>query len=204
MSDRNNMVIASKTATGSSSSSSRMSTKTFSGLGNLVKLLPTGTVFLFQFLIPVVTNSGHCTTLHKYLTGAFLVVCAFNCAFASFTDSYTGSDGERHYALVTAKGLWPSPASESVNLSAYKLRFGDFVHAFFSLVVFAVLGLLDTNTVRCFYPAFESAEKILMQVVPPVIGAVASTVFVMFPNNRHGIGYPTSSDSNDTQHKSQT
>ncbi|RDX75022.1 Protein DMP2, partial [Mucuna pruriens] len=191
-------------ATTSKSGARNMSGKTFSGVGNLIKLLPTGTVFLFQFLNPVVTNGGHCTAFNKYLTGIFLGICGFNCAFASFTDSYTGSDGERHYAVVTAKGLWPSPASESVNLSAYKLRFGDFVHALFSLLVFAVLALLDTDTVRCFYPEFESAEKILMQVVPPVIGAVASAVFVIFPNNRHGIGYPTSSDSNDTSTKSQT
>lgn len=182
----------------STASSSSLSGKTFSGLGNLIKLLPTGTVFMFQFLIPLVTNSGHCNTLNKYLSGALLVVCAFNCAFSSFTDSYTGTDGQRHYGVVTTKGLWPSPASENVDLSKYKLRVGDFVHALSSLIVFAVLGLLDTNTVHCFYPGFESAEKVLLQVLPPVIGAVASAVFVVFPNNRHGIGYPTSSDPNDT------
>ncbi|KAL2318659.1 hypothetical protein Fmac_032535 [Flemingia macrophylla] len=113
-----------------------------------IKLLPTGTVFLFQFLIPIVTNTGHCNTFNKYLTAALLVICGFNCAFASFTDSYTGSDGQWHYGVVTGKGLWPSPASDGLDLSAYRLRLGDFVHAFFSLLVFAVLGLLDTNTVR--------------------------------------------------------
>lgn len=181
-----------------------MYNKTLSGVGNLIKLLPTGTVFLLQFLNPVVTNTGHCNTLNKYLSGALLVVCGFSCAFSSFTDSYTGTDGQRHYAIVTNKGLWPSPASDNLNLSAYKLRFGDFVHALVSLVVFAVLGLLDTNTVQCFYPGFESGEKVLMQVLPPVIGAGASAVFMVFPSNRHGIGYPTSSDSNDTSQKSES
>lgn len=195
-----------------SSSSSKTSTenatsmynKTLSGFGNLIKLLPTGTVFLFQFLNPVVTNTGHCNTLNKYLSGALLVVCGFSCAFSSFTDSYTGTDGQRHYAVVTNKGLWPSPASDNLDLSAYKLRSGDFVHALVSLVVFAVLGLLDTNTVQCFYPEFELGEKLLMQVLPPVIGAGASAVFMVFPSNRHGIGYPTSSDSNDTSRKSES
>ncbi|KAJ1428817.1 Protein DMP [Sesbania bispinosa] len=142
--------------------------QTFSGIGNLVKLL-------------------------------LQALCSFSNSSALF---YTGSDGQRHYGIVTAKGLWPSPASESVDLSAYKLRFGDFVHALLSLTVFAVLGLLDTNIVQCFYPGFESSEKVLMQVIPPVIGAVASAVFVMFPSNRHGIGYPTSSDPNVTTQKS--
>lgn len=76
------------------------------------------------------------------------------------------------------------------------------MHAFLSLIVFAVLGLLDTNIVLCFYPEFESSEKILMQVLPPVIGVVSSTVFMIFPSNRHGIGYPISSDANDTSQKS--
>lgn len=182
--------------------SGNMAGKTFSGVGNLVKLLPTGTVFLFQFLSPVLTNSGHCNTINKYLSGILLAACGFSCAFSSFTDSYTGSDGQSHYGVVTAKGLWPSPASESVDLSAYKLRFGDFVHAFFSVVVFAVLGLLDTNIVQCFYPEFESSQKILMQVLPPVMGVVSGTVFMIFPSNRHGIGYPTSSDDNETSQKS--
>jgi hypothetical protein len=186
----------------SKTSTSTMSGKAFSGVGNLVKLLPTGTVFLFQFLSPVLTNSGHCNTVNKYLSGILLVVCGFNCAFTSFTDSYIGSDGQTHYGIVTTKGLWPSSASDSVDLSSYKLRFGDFVHASLSVIVFAVLGLLDSNIVSCFYPEFESSEKILMQVLPPIIGVVSGTVFMIFPSYRHGIGYPSSSDTNNTSEKS--
>lgn len=166
--------------------------KTATGLGNLIRLLPTGTVFVFQFLNPVLTNNGHCTTLNKYLTAALIILCAFSCAFSCFTDSYRGTDGIIHYGIATARGLWPSPASGSVDLSRYKLRIGDFVHAFFSVLVFAVLSLLDTNTVECFYPGFEIAERTLMMVLPPVMGAVAGTIFMAFPNNRHGIGYPSS------------
>ncbi|XP_054788012.1 protein DMP2-like [Prosopis cineraria] len=185
------------TATTSSSSNNSISGKAFNGLGNLIRLLPTGTVFVFQFLNPVVTNDGRCgAVLNKYLAGALLIICAFNCVFASFTDSYTGSDGARHYGIVTTKGIWPSPASVDVDLKAYRLRFGDFVHALLSLLVFAVLGLLDNNTVQCFYPKFETQQKVLLQVLPPAIGALSGVVFMMFPNNRHGIGYPASSDDN--------
>lgn len=81
-----------------------------------------------------------------------------------------------------------------MDLSKYKLRVGDFVHAFFSVIVFSVVSLLDPNTVECFYPGFESEQKVLMMVLPPVIGAISSTVFMVFPNNRHGIGYPSSDD----------
>ncbi|KAF2311025.1 hypothetical protein GH714_019204 [Hevea brasiliensis] len=143
---------------------------TFTGFGNLIKLLPTGTVFVFQFLNPVLTNNGHCHTINKYLSGILI-------------------------------GLWTMAIykSGSVNLSSYKLQFGDFVHAFFSLIVFAVLSLLDTNTVECFYPSFESSEKTLLMMLPPVIGVISGSVFMLFPNKRHGIGYPPSSSDSSQQ-----
>uniref|UniRef100_A0A5B7CBM2 DUF679 domain membrane protein 2 n=1 Tax=Davidia involucrata TaxID=16924 RepID=A0A5B7CBM2_DAVIN len=169
--------------------------KTFTGVGNLIKLLPSGTVFLFQFLNPLLTNNGKCHTINKYLSGILIGVCGFSCCFSSFTDSYTGSDGNTHYGVATVKGLWPSKNSGSVDLSSYKLRFSDFVHALFSLVVFAVVALLDTNTVECLYPSFESSEKVLLMVLPPLIGAISSSVFVLFPNKRHGIGYPSTQSS---------
>ncbi|PRQ39000.1 hypothetical protein RchiOBHm_Chr4g0420251 [Rosa chinensis] len=188
-------------ASSSASSKSKKSTKSkgvkdiaLTGVGNLIKLLPTGTVFLFQFLNPVLTNNGQCNLpVNKILSAILIVVSAFSCCFASFTDSYTGSDGQTHYGIATTKGLWPSTSSGSVDLSAYKLRVGDFVHTFFSLIVFAVVSLLDSNTVSCFYPAFESSGRILLMVLPPVIGTISGTVFVVFPNKRHGIGYPSSS-----------
>ncbi|XP_054804524.1 protein DMP2-like [Prosopis cineraria] len=161
----------------------------FSGLSSLISLLPTGTVFLFQFLNPVATNSGVCQPFHKYLSAAFLTVCSFNCCFATFTDSYTGSDGRRHYGVATTKGLWPAPSSESMDLSAYRLRVRDFVHALLSLGVFGVLGFLDKNTVNCLYPEMDAYNDILLKALPPIMGLVSGTFFSIFPWKRHGIGY---------------
>ncbi|MQL94666.1 hypothetical protein Taro_027327 [Colocasia esculenta] len=171
--------------------------KTLQGVGNLIKLLPSGTVFLFQFLNPLLTNNGHCNTLNKALSGILLVLCGFSCSFSCFTDSYSGADGKVYYGIVTAKGLLPfwDPNAASTDFSKYKLRLGDFVHAALSLVVFAVVSLLDSNTVSCYYPTFEKNEKVLLMVLPPVIGAVASATFLVFPNTRHGIGYPATKDT---------
>ncbi|XP_042496208.1 protein DMP2-like [Macadamia integrifolia] len=168
---------------------SGLTSMAFRGVGNLIKLLPTGTVFLFQFLSPILTKNGHCDTINKYLTSVLLGVCGFSCFFSSFTDSNMGSDGLVHYGIVTIHGLW---SSSSTDASSYKLRVGDFVHGLMSLIVLAVVALLDPNTMKCYYPSFESTQKKLVMVLPPVVGAVASTVFVLFPSNRHGIGYPSS------------
>ncbi|XP_073128775.1 protein DMP2-like [Henckelia pumila] len=177
------------------SSTKSITQVTLTGFGNLIKLLPTATVFMFQFLNPVLTNNGHCHTINKYLSSILIAVCGFSCCFASFTDSYTDNQGELHYGIATRTGLWPSSSSSSLDLSSYKLRFGDFVHAFFSLIVFAVVALLDPNSVECFYPSFESTQKVLLMVLPPIIGVVSGSLFVVFPNKRHGIGYPSSQSS---------
>ena len=102
--------------------------------------------------------------------------------------------------IATFKGIWPTTSSGSANTSSYKIRPGDFVHAMFSLIVFGVVSLLDSNTVDCFYPSFESNQKAIFMALPPAIGAISSAVFVLFPNTRHGIGYPPSSSqsSNDS------
>ncbi|PIM97073.1 hypothetical protein CDL12_19451 [Handroanthus impetiginosus] len=178
----------------SKTSTQTITQATLTGVGNLIKLLPTGTVFMFQFLTPLLTNNGHCHTINKYLSTILIVICSFSCCFASFTDSYIDSQGMIHYGIATAKGLWPC-SSSTHDMSSYKLRIGDFVHAFFSLIVFLVVALLDPNLVQCFYPSFESTQRVLMMSLPPVIGAISGVVFVLFPNNRHGIGYPSSKSS---------
>ena len=96
------------------------------------------------------------------------------------------------------------PTSDKIDMSKYKLRTGDFAHALLSLVVFSVLSLLDANSVRCLYPGFKDTDKILLQVLPPVIGIVAGGVFMLFPNDRYGIGYPFSSCDHDDDNSNAT
>lgn len=172
--------------------------RTFAYAGNLVKLLPTGTVFVYQFLAPLLTNYGNCTPLHKYLTAALLFLCAFACCFSCFTDCYTGADGRHHYGLATAKGLWvflPEP-QELGDLSVYRLRVGDFVHAGLALVVCVVVAVMDHNTPRCYYPSFQREDWPVLMYLPTGVGAMASFVFMVFPNKRNGIGYPPSRRQN--------
>ncbi|XP_020244045.1 uncharacterized protein LOC109822280 [Asparagus officinalis] len=185
-----------------SSTPKTLGDKSFKGVANLIKLLPSGTVFIFQFLSPLLTNKGQCTTLNKYLTGALLVLCASSCCFSSFTDSITGTDGRVYYGIVTVNGLrkfidsGSDSDSGSCFDSKYKLKFGDFVHGFLSLIVFAVVALLSSNIVTCFYPSFELDNTTAMVVLPAAVGGIVSFVFMVFPNTRHGIGYAASERSN--------
>ncbi|XP_015888369.2 protein DMP2 [Ziziphus jujuba] len=174
------------------------------GFGGLIKFLPTGTVFLFQFLNPAVTNYGKCSTANKCLEAILICFCGLSCFFSCFTDSYK-KDGKIYHGIVTKNGLWlSSPPSESLDdlkAAKYRLKVSDLVHAFFSLVVFAALSLLDSNTVRCLYPRLEStgSQKTLIGVLPPVLGVVSGAMCTMFPSDRHGIGYTPSSTTGSSE-----
>ncbi|KAF8668937.1 hypothetical protein HU200_052146 [Digitaria exilis] len=174
-----------------------MADVTFKGIGDVLKLLPTATVIVYEVLNPIVTNTGACHVGHKIATGILLGLCALS----TFTDSYVGADGKVKYGLVTPRGLLPFNDDDGSNaaaagggtrdLSRYKLRFADFVHATFAVAVFAGVSLLaDANTVTCFYPSLKEQQKIVVMALPPLVGAAAGVLFVVWPSTRHGIGYP--------------
>lgn len=173
-----------------------MADTTFGSIGDVLKLLPTSTVIVYEVLNPIVTNAGACGVGNRAATAVLLALCAASCAFSAFTDSYAGADGKPRYGLVTARGLLPFAAGggddgTGRDFSRYRLRLADFAHAAFSVVVFAAVALLaDANTVACFYPALRAQQKQLVMALPVVIGALASGFFVVFPSRRHGIGYP--------------
>ncbi|KAL5197582.1 hypothetical protein ABZP36_001094 [Zizania latifolia] len=173
-----------------------MADATFGSVGDVLKLLPTATVILYEVLTPIVTNAGDChLAANKVITPVLLVLCALFCALSQFTDSYVGADGKVRYGLVTPRGLVPFSGDDEDagvrDFSRYRLRFADFVHASFSATVFAAVALLaDTNTVSCFYPSLKGQQKNLVMALPVAVGALASVVFVVFPSTRHGIGYP--------------
>ena len=69
-----------------------MEDATFKSIGDVLKLLPTATVVVYQVLNPIVTNAGACHVGYKIATGILIGLCGFFCAFSTFTDSYVGAD----------------------------------------------------------------------------------------------------------------
>ncbi|KAE8076911.1 hypothetical protein FH972_015529 [Carpinus fangiana] len=174
-------------------------------LGDVIKLLPTGSVFLFQFFSPILSNHGQCHSYNKYLTAFLVGCCGLSCFFSTFTDSCVDVHDENkiYYGFVKPKGgLWTlpgterPPAPEQLKRVPEKIGFADFVHAILAVIVFGAVVLLDTNTVKCFYPpATESTQKTMLSVVPAVVGAVCSMLIPLYPGKRRGIGYRSTKKS---------
>ena len=125
--------------------------KTSMSIANLVKLFSTTTVLAFQILSPILTNRGHCCSVNKYLTDFLLGICRISCFLDSFTNSYRAEDETLYYEIVTRRRMWRinPEIRRTMDLSSYKLKFLDFVHAVLSVLVFASVALMDPNIVGC-------------------------------------------------------
>ena len=105
------------------------------------------------------------------------------------------SDGRVYHGLATFKGMWvydyPDPSGSGLpDLSKYKVRLIDWVHAVLSVLVFGSVALRDKNVLSCFYPKPGHETQEVLDIVPLGVGIICSFLFVVFPTSRQGIGYP--------------
>ncbi|KAE8688500.1 putative disease resistance protein NBS-LRR family protein [Hibiscus syriacus] len=183
---------------------------------NLANLLPTGTVFAFQAIIPSFSNSGRCELAHKYMTLGLIIVCSVSCFLSSFTDSFVGNDGKLYYGIATINGLWVfnDDVDDGLDLendekeaekifNKYKLTAIDFLHACCSLTLFLVIACSSFEVQRCFFPKPGPNGNALMTNLPLGVGILASGLFVLFPTKRRGIGYGDNPDHGDGKEEKQ-
>ncbi|XP_041026634.1 protein DMP4-like [Juglans microcarpa x Juglans regia] len=169
--------------------------QTFQSTAHLANLLPTGSVLAFQLLSPIFTNEGNCDSVSRFMTAALVTLCGVSCFLLCFTDSFKDKKGNVCYGFATFQGLWviDGTAKLSPELAAkYQLRFIDFMHAFMSILVFVAVALFDKSVVRCFFPMPSYTTQEILTRLPVGIGVICSMMFVVFPTERHGIGFPLS------------
>ncbi|OIV97126.1 hypothetical protein TanjilG_00155 [Lupinus angustifolius] len=175
----------------------RAISQTFKSTAHLANHLPTGTVLSFQLLSPIFTNQGHCDSVTKFMTIALVAICGASCFVLCFTDSFRDTKGNVCYGFATFRGLCVIDGSATLPHeldSKYRLRFIDFVHAVMSILVFAAIALFDQNVVGCFFPSPSNEMEEILTALPVGIGVLCSMLFVAFPTQRHGIGFPISTD----------
>ncbi|KAJ0640181.1 putative protein DMP [Helianthus annuus] len=171
--------------------------QTFQSTAHLANLLPTGSVLAFQVLSPIFANQGACDPMSRGMTAALVALCGLSCFLFSFTDSFKDGDGNVCYGLATIRGLYVIDGNISLApevAAKYRLRFIDFMHAFMSIMVFAAVTLFNQDVVNCFYPSPSDEIKELLTALPVGLGVVCSMLFVVFPTQRHGIGFPVTTN----------
>ncbi|CAL4956796.1 unnamed protein product [Urochloa decumbens] len=179
------------------SSSGTTTDKAMTSAANLAQLLPTGTVLAYKALSPSFTNHGACAASNRWLTAVLVAVLAAFSLFFSFTDSVVGRDRKLYYGVATPHGfnVFNFSGEEEERewalgeLRKLRLRPLDYVHAFFTAVVFLTLAFSDVGLQRCFFPkaGFNTSE--LLKNLPLGAAFLSSFVFMIFPTKRKGIGY---------------
>ncbi|KAF8676511.1 hypothetical protein HU200_046943 [Digitaria exilis] len=169
-----------------------------SSASDLLKLLPTGTVLAFQALAPSFSNHGTCHVANRYLVLSLIGACAASCVLLSFTDSLVGRDGKLYHGAATFGGFYPFnftgtreewEATFNKDLSRLRIRALDFVHAFFSALVFLAVALADASIQGCLFPDAGPDVRELLVNLPLGAGFLSSMVFMIFPTTRKSIGY---------------
>jgi hypothetical protein len=164
---------------------------------NLANLLPTGTVLVFQALIPSLTANGKCHIFNKYLVGFVIAFCAATCFLSSFTDSFEYEE-KLYYGFATCKGLCVLKYEDRTGeeekikkeLGKYKIEPRDFVHAFGSLFVFLIFAISSPDVLACFFPEADSENEYSIVIyLPLVAGVLSSFLFSVCPTERKGFGY---------------
>ncbi|KAF7081343.1 hypothetical protein CFC21_085296 [Triticum aestivum] len=171
------------------------------GIANLAQLLPTGTVLTYQALSPSFTNHGKCETSgsNQWLTAALVAVLAAVCIFFSFTDSVIGHhDGKLYYGVATTHGFNVFNFSDEDERREWsgldefrrlRLQTLDFVHGFFTAVVFLTVAFSDVGLQNCFFPDAGRNNQELLKNLPLGMAFLSSIVFIIFPTKRKGIGF---------------
>ncbi|KAF3340858.1 hypothetical protein FCM35_KLT09702 [Carex littledalei] len=122
---------------------------------HLANLLPTGTLLAFQLLTPVFTHNGSCDHVTYQLTRGLLALLACSCFLASLTDSWRSPhDSQVYYGFVTRGGMWLFNYPDDyppTDLSKYRLKFIDLIHAVLSVLVFGAVALRDKNAIGLLY-----------------------------------------------------
>uniref|UniRef100_A0ACD5XBQ3 Uncharacterized protein n=1 Tax=Avena sativa TaxID=4498 RepID=A0ACD5XBQ3_AVESA len=172
--------------------------KVMSSVANLAQLLPTGTVLAYQALSPSFTNHGKCETSNQWLTVALVIVLTASCLFFAFTDSVLGRDNKLYYGVATWGGFNVFNFSSEEEKEAFggdeefrrlRIRPLDFMHAFFTAVVFLAVAFSDVGLQNCFFPDAGRNTAELLKNLPLGMAFLSSFVFLIFPTKRKGIGY---------------
>ncbi|XP_059670346.1 protein DMP8-like [Cornus florida] len=165
--------------------------KTLSKTSMLANFLPTGTLLTFEMVIPSVYHNGSCTHVSTMMITFLLVLCCLSCFFFHFTDSFRGPDGKVYYGFVTPNGLAVFKPGLGVHVpkeERFMLSFRDFVHAIMSVMVFTAIAFSDHRVTNCVFPGHEKEMDEVMESFPLMVGIVCSSLFLVFPNTRYGIG----------------
>ncbi|RLN19624.1 uncharacterized protein C2845_PM02G43020 [Panicum miliaceum] len=174
--------------------------RVLSASANVLQLLPTGLVMVFQTLSPSLTNQGECHPSNWWLSLGLVLFLTFFCFFFSFTDSFF-YDGKLYYGMATPWRLFLFNLNLSHRerkqfanlhrdeLKELRLRWDDYLHAVVTAVVFVALAFSDIGIQNCFFPHAGFDAKQWLKNMPLVVAALSSLLLMLCQTRRNNIDF---------------
>jgi hypothetical protein len=169
--------------------------KVLTSSANLLQLLPTGSVLAFQTLSSAFTNQGSCYRSNWWLTVGLVTFLGSTCVFFPFTDSVRDCNDKVYKGVALPSRLHVFNLTESKQkelkdeFKKRRLKAVDFVHAFFTLVVFLTIAGSDVGLQNCFFPNADDGTRQLLKNLPLGMAVMSSFVFMIVPTTREGISF---------------
>jgi len=171
---------------------------------SLMQLLPTGPVLAFQTLAASFTNQGKCYRSKFWLTVWLVVFLGATCIFSSFTDCVQDLKTKKAHRGVALPGrlhiIGMSMTDQAAQfdrkeLKERRLKTVDWIHAFFTAVVFLTIAGSDVGLQNCFFPNANDDTKQLLKNLPLGMAVMSSFVFMVFPTTRNSMCFDDSDNS---------
>ncbi|PUZ36320.1 hypothetical protein GQ55_9G028800 [Panicum hallii var. hallii] len=171
-----------------------------SASANLLQLLPTGSVMVFQTLSPSLTNQGECHPSNWWLSLGLVLFLTFFCFFSSFTDSFF-YDRKLYYGMATPWRLFLFNLNLSHRerkqfanlhrdeLEELRLRWDDYLHAVVTAVVFVALAFSDIGIQNCFFPHAGFDAKQWLKNMPLVVATLSSLLLMLCQTRRNNVDF---------------
>jgi hypothetical protein len=174
--------------------------RVFTSSANLLQLLPTGPVLAFQTLAASFTNQGNCYNSNLSLTAGLVTFLTATCIFSAFTDCVPDRSGKVRKGVALPGRLHiiglsrkeQSVLFESRVLRQRRLKRLDWIHAFFSAVVFLTIAGSDVGLQNCFFPKADDNDRQLLKNLPLGVAVLSSFVFIIFPTTRKSVCFDDS------------
>jgi hypothetical protein len=174
--------------------------RVFTSSANLLQLVPTGPVLAFQTLAASFTNQGNCYKSILSLTVGLVTFLTATCIFSAFTDCVPDRSGKVRKGVALPGRLHiiglsrkeQSVLFESRVLRQRRLKRLDWIHAFFSAVVFLTIAGSDVGLQNCFFPKADDNDRQLLKNLPLGVAVLSSFVFIIFPTTRKTVCFDDS------------
>ncbi|PNH08555.1 hypothetical protein TSOC_004880 [Tetrabaena socialis] len=161
---------------------------------------PTHTLTVFQILGNLVINdSSYCQDQERSLVIAMLVLFALACFFASFTDTYSASNGQSYWVLIMPFYgplcfSLPTDDDKDKVYDMYFLKIRDYVHATLSTAAFVLIMLFTNPICMCIFPSglkdgtsrFDAA---IVRTVPIVVALLIGMIMICLGPPRQMLGF---------------